>query len=101
MSLLAHPDSIDRRGFLGAAGTLLVAAATSGGRRVWSAARAERPRIAALVTEYRSLSHADVILSRMLNGYILSTTETYASRTQIVSMYVDQFPAGDLSRGMA
>ncbi len=97
----SHCDSIDRRGFLGAAGSLLVAAATSRGRRVWAAERAERPRIAAILTEYRSLSHADVILGRLLNGYILSTTETYSPRTQIVSMYVDQFPSGDLSRGMA
>lgn len=37
----------------------------------------------------------------MLNGYILSTTETYPPRTQVVSMYVDQVPPGDLSRGMA
>jgi hypothetical protein len=92
---------MDRRGFLGSAGALLVSAATSGVRRAWTAERAAPPRIAAIITEYRSLSHADVIVGRMLNGYILSTTETYAPRAQIVSMYVDQTPAGDLSRGMA
>jgi hypothetical protein len=101
MAQQAYSESIDRRGFLGATGALLVSAATSGGRRVLSAERAEPPRVAAIITEYRSLSHADVILGRMLNGYILSTTETYVARTKVVSMYVAQFPAGDLSRGMA
>ena len=101
MPLQASWDSIDRRGFLGAASTLLVAAATPRVQRVWSAERVEPPRIAAILTEYRSLAHADVILGRMLQGYILSTTETYSPRTHVVSMYVDQFPAGDLSRSMA
>jgi hypothetical protein len=100
MLLNAHFDSIDRRCFLRTAGTLLAAAAMTG-RRAQSVERAKQPRIAAILTEYRGLSHADVILGRMLNGYILSTTETCSPRTQIVSMYVDQFPAGDLSRGMA
>lgn len=94
-------DAIDRRRFLAAGGASLIAAAVSGRRSAWAAEPAGRPRIAAIVTEYRSLSHADVIVGRLLNGYILSTTETYAPRTQVVSMYVDQFPEADLSRGMA
>jgi hypothetical protein len=101
MSHQAHCDLIDRRGFFGAAGASLVAAAMTLGRRAWSAERVDPPRIAAIVTEYRAGSHADVILGRLLNGYILSTTETCSPRTHVVSMFVDQFPAADLSRGMA
>lgn len=60
-----------------------------------------RPRIAAIVTEYRPLSHADVIVGRFLQGHVLTETETYAARTQIVSMYTDQVPENDLSRPMS
>lgn len=94
-------DAIDRRRFMAVGGASLIAAADSERHSAWAAERVGRPRIAAIVTEYRSLSHADVIVGRLLNGYILSTTETYAPRTQIVSMYVDQFPDADLSRGMS
>jgi hypothetical protein len=59
------------------------------------------PRIAAILTEYRGYSHADVILGRFMQGHVLGESETYWPRTRVVSMYVDQFPAGDLSRGMA
>lgn len=92
---------MNRRLFLGTAGTFLFAAVTTSRQRAWSTERVESPRIAAIVTEYRSLSHADVILGRLLEGYILSTTETYSPRVRIVSMYIDQFPACDLSRSMA
>ena len=64
-------------------------------------ASVQKPRIAAIVTEYRGYSHADVILGRFIQGHSLETTETHWPRTQVVSMYVDQFPSGDLSRGMA
>ena len=101
MPLQTRCNLIDRRRFLGAASASLAAAALTGSRCAGSAERVERPRLAAIVTEYRGLSHADVILGRLLQGYVLSTTETYAPRTQVVSMYVDQSPAGDLSRGMA
>lgn len=75
--------------------------ATAGGGVMGATERSGKPRIAAIVTEYRGYSHADVILGRFLQGYVLSPTETYWPRTQVVSLYVDQFPAGDLSRGMA
>ncbi|MFO0914080.1 MAG: hypothetical protein U0795_14065 [Pirellulales bacterium] len=95
---------VNRRRFLGqagmAAGAGMLAGAWPATRSV-AAAAGGKPRIAAIVTEYRGYSHADVILGRMLQGYVLDLTETYWPRTQVVSMYVDQFPQGDLSRGMA
>jgi len=39
------------------------------GRRNWKLAAAKTPAVAAIITEYRSLSHADVIAGRILNGY--------------------------------
>lgn len=59
-----------------------------------------RPRIAAIITEYRPLAHADVIVTRFIQGYVLGTNTTYGARTQIASMYIDQFPKGDMSRGL-
>jgi len=61
----------------------------------------QKPRIAAIVTEYRPISHADLIVGRFLQGHSLATSETYPARTQIVSMYLDQFPPNDLIRAMA
>lgn len=54
-------------------------------------------RIAAIVTEYRPLSHADVIITKLLRG-IPTDTEMRQARIEIASMYVDQFPEKDLSR---
>lgn len=59
-----------------------------------------RPRIAAVVTEYRPRSHADVIVTKLLKGYYRDT-EWQEPRVDVVSLYTDQVPAGDLSRGLA
>ena len=59
-----------------------------------------RKRIAAIISEYRPLSHADVIVTKFLRGFPIDDG-VVAPRTDIVSMYVDQFPENDLSRGMA
>lgn len=56
--------------------------------------------IAAIVTEYRWLSHAQVICDRFLMGYALSGRH-HDPGARIVSMYVDQFPENDLSRDRA
>jgi hypothetical protein len=56
-----------------------------------------RKRIAAIITEYRPNSHADVIVTKYLKGF--PTDEgLLPPRTDIASMYVDQFPENDLSR---
>lgn len=88
---------LDRRDFLKAtAGGMLFLPGMS-----WGKARNARPRIAAIVTEYRKTSHADVILTRMLGGYTFNITESVYPRTQIVSMYLDQVPETDIGRGLA
>ena len=64
----------------------------------------QKKTVAAIVTMYtddRSLkSHASVIVGRMLEGYAPNNVQT-EPRTQVVSMYTDQVPANDLSRGLS
>jgi hypothetical protein len=79
---------LSRRGFL-------ISAAAAG-----RLAAAKTPTVAAIITEYRSLSHADVIAGRILEGYSPDGVRV-EPRTRIVSMYTDQVPANDLSRGLA
>ena len=55
-----------------------------------------RPRIAAIVTEYRKASHAQGIVDRFLDGYGWESRH-YHPRVDIVSMYLDQKPRNDLS----
>ncbi|MBX3011774.1 MAG: hypothetical protein KF832_09730 [Caldilineaceae bacterium] len=57
-------------------------------------------RIAAIVTEYRRFSHADVIITKFLKGFP-TDTGLQPARVQIASLYVDQFPETDLSRRYA
>src|SRR5436309_1798313 len=57
-------------------------------------------RIAAIVTTYFQNSHADVLVSRMVQ------TETLDGRGRkpdiaLAGLYVDQFPANDKSRALA
>src|ERR1051325_2681362 len=62
-------------------------------------ARTEPKRVAAIVTEYRRWSHADVIVGKILEGYNMDR-RTYPN-LRLVSMYVDQFPKTDMSRDLA
>jgi hypothetical protein len=55
--------------------------------------------VAALVTEYRRWSHADVIVGKILEGYLHDSKEF--PRLRLASLYVDQFPGGDMSRALA
>ena len=59
-----------------------------------------RPRIAAVVTEYRRYSHAQHILDRYLIGYGWGN-QHHRPPIDLVSLYVDQQPANDLSRPRA
>lgn len=60
----------------------------------------EKKTVAAIVTEYRYYSHADVICGRILEGYS-PNNERVTPRTRIVSMYCDQVAKNDMSREMA
>ncbi len=56
-------------------------------------------RVAAIVTEYRRHSHADVIVSKILEGYLHDRGDM--PRLQLVALYCDQFPERDMSRALA
>lgn len=56
-------------------------------------------RVAALVTEYTYASHADVIIGKILEGYLYDRGEK--PNLELASMYVDQFPKHDMSRGLS
>ncbi len=59
-----------------------------------------RPKIAAIVTEYRPRSHADVIVTKFLEGF--PTDEgVVAPEVDIVSMYMDQIADRDIGRTLA
>jgi len=57
-------------------------------------------RVAALVTEYRHNSHADVIVSRLLLTDMLDGTGR-DSPLELASLYTDQRPPNDISRLLA
>ncbi|HLW66846.1 MAG TPA: hypothetical protein VKS79_16145 [Gemmataceae bacterium] len=58
-----------------------------------------KKQVAAIVTEYRRWSHADVIVSKILEGYGHDGKEF--PNLQLVSLYCDQFPEEDMSRDLA
>jgi hypothetical protein len=58
------------------------------------------PRIAAIVTAYYHNSHADVIVSRLLEGYTLNGKGDFPS-LKLASLYIDQFPENDKGRKLA
>jgi hypothetical protein len=80
------------------AGGLAVAAAPQ------ASAQSAKKKVAAVVTMYtndgRLNTHANVIIGRLLDGYSPNGVFT-EPRTRIVSMYTDQIPPADLSRGLA
>src|SRR6266436_5860045 len=59
----------------------------------------EKKQVAAIITEYRHWSHADVIVGKILEGY--NQDGGPGPDLELVSMYVDQFPANDMSRALA
>lgn len=62
---------------------------------------ADEPKsVAAIVTTYHHNSHADVIVSRLLEGYTLNG-QGERPNLKLVSLYTDQVPANDKSRKLA
>lgn len=60
----------------------------------------EPKRIAAIITEYRPGSHADVVIGKYLEGYEQNDKPPYP-RSKIVSMFTEQVPKTDMSRERA
>jgi hypothetical protein len=58
-----------------------------------------KKKVAAVVTEYRRHSHADVIVGKMLEGFLYDGKD--GPNLEVVSMFTDQVPAGDMSRDLA
>ena len=83
---------MNRRAFLAASASAAVAAAAT--------PPGDPKKIAAIITEYRSGSHADVIVGKYLEGFNQDQRPPYP-RSKIVAMFTEQVPKDDLSRGMA
>lgn len=77
--------------------SLLTAAA---GALTPTLAQQPKKRVAAILTEYRDQSHADVIIGRLLDGYSVNSRQV-EPRSRIVSMYTDQIAAEDMSRPLS
>jgi hypothetical protein len=56
-------------------------------------------KVAAITTVYTKWSHADVIIGKMIEGYLYDGKDK--PNLQVVSLYVDQFPKNDMSRKLA
>ena len=61
---------------------------------------AEYRKIAAIITEYRKLSHVDVVVGRLLDGYD-SHNEQRGPLVGVFSMYTDQVPNSDINWALA
>jgi hypothetical protein len=73
-------------------------AITGGGALAQPAAL--RPRVACILNVYTPNSHADVFMSRLLDGYRLNG-KWHSPKLQAATLYVDQFPFNDMAREQA
>ncbi len=78
-----------------------VAAVTPGAAQQTNAVTGgKKMKVAAVVTEYRWYSHADVVCGRLLGGYSANNVWT-PPRTQLVSLYRHQTPTNDMTRDLS
>lgn len=89
---------LNRRTWLGATGAGLIAAPLAVAAETGKDER--RRRLAVITTEWRYRSHAWHMAERFLVGYP-NRGRWHQPPLEVVSAYVDQFPAGDLSRKRA
>ena len=85
-----------RREFIGALGAGLVGASVAKPAPATDKPKGNRKRMAIVTTEWRYLSHAQHMGDRFLVGYPLEG-EWRKPQLDVVSIYVDQKPKGDLS----
>src|SRR5438132_13298015 len=67
---------------------------------VSASAQEKLPRVAVVTTVWRHNSHADVLASRLVQGYTLDGQGEFPT-LKLVSAFVDQFPDNDMSRELA
>lgn len=88
---------ISRRELMGRLGVASAAGLDAGiTRRSDSAPK----RVAAIVTHYTHNSHADVLVSRLLQGFNLDSQPPWPN-LRLVGLYTDQVPKNDMSRSLA
>ena len=87
---------ISRRQLLASAAAAVPLGSISPGNTAWAAER-RRPQIAALTTVYRKYSHSQHMVDRFLEGYGWEG-RPHQPAMDVVSLYVEQKPEGDLSR---
>ncbi len=99
MTLFSLPASHDRRVFLQSAAGLAMAASTLSETREGRAQEPAKKRlkVAVVFTEFTYRSHAHVILENFLHPYLFNGEWTDPGM-DVVSLYGDQFPEGDMSR---
>lgn len=91
------PELSSRRSFL--LQSVALTAATSPLGRLYAQAKDDPLPVAAVVTEYRENSHADVIVGKILAGFDQKGGPGPALK--LIGLYTDQVPKGDYSRGLA
>jgi len=101
MNSLTPHGTLNRRRFLqgtlaaGAVGTIAPSLI-----RTAVAAAPVRPKVGVVMTEFSYRSHAHVILENCLQPYLFNGEATDPG-VEIVSMYVDQYPDGEMSRDVS
>src|SRR5688572_2163769 len=98
----SDPPQPNRRQVLKAGAAAAVGAILPAGiaSPAWAFARSrEKLPVAAVVTEYRPMSHADVLVGKILEGF--QQDGGTGPDLRLASLYVDQFPAQDMSRRLA
>ncbi len=93
---------LSRRGFVGqvgAAATYLLAS-PSHARALDNSRAKERPKVAAIFTEFRFRSHAFNILENFFQPYLFGGKLTDPG-VDVVSFYADQFPGNDMARDVS
>src|SRR5262245_28361317 len=105
--MLRSPKNIPRRTFLRATSRATAGLFAASGLPlsvpIAAAASAERRRrlkVAAIITEFSYRSHGHVILENFVAPYLFNG-KWISPDMDVVSMYVDQFPPGEIGRAFA